>query len=261
MSRTVRIVLSAMLAAGGLGVVAHAQAPTIQVVPGQTPIWQYVSLNYIALSAYGVPALPLSNNSLYFVDIPPFEFGGEDFSEIAIASNGYVSVGPFGSGSEPNQDLPDPTPPNGVLAPFWTALDLDAGGAVYAAPVDLGPILYYVVDWEDVPDANNLTNLNSFEVWLELASGTTNVEGITYGYGHVDAPADGMATIGAENIYGNVGDDYYYNGTGTLPADQAGLAVITSGSPNLPEPSTFVLMGTGLAAVGFAGRRRKVSKL
>ncbi|MBA2579172.1 MAG: S8 family serine peptidase, partial [Euzebyaceae bacterium] len=64
-----------------------------------------------------------------FEGVPEFLYGGETYDTIGITSNGYAVVGGGTSQDvefEP-QDLPDPTPPNNVLAPFWT--DLNGTGA------------------------------------------------------------------------------------------------------------------------------------
>ena len=58
------------------------------------------------------------------------QFGGKTYTRIGVDSNGYIdpggSAGATTSTSQP-QTLPDPAPPNNVLAPYWT--DLDGTGA------------------------------------------------------------------------------------------------------------------------------------
>ena len=41
-------------------------------------------------------------------------------------------------------------------------------------------------------------------------------------------------TVGAENLYGNRGANYYYNGTGTLPT--AVTELVVTGTPPVPSP-------------------------
>ena len=71
-----------------------------------------------------------------------------------------------------------------------------------------------MVDWEAarVYTATD-TQPNSFQVWIRVGT----EEDVTYTYGPVGAGDGGFLTVGAENLFGNRGQSYYYNGTGTAP--------------------------------------------
>ena len=74
------------------------------------------------------------------------------------------------------------------------------------------------------------SNLHSFQIWIGLASNTPSGQDITFTYGANTGNGDGgLATVGAENRFGNRGANYYYNGTGTLPTSTTELRV--TGTP------------------------------
>jgi hypothetical protein len=226
----------------------------IQIFPGQTPAGVEQGNNYLPLAQFTGP-LSIGADELLpqFLQFP-FLFEGTLHSEIGIASNGYITIGTSGNGSETNQHFPDPAVPNGVLAPFWADLDPTApGAAVYFVALTDGVNIWNVVDWENVPDARNHNFRNNFEIWL----GTANFEDVTFGYGNFAGTADGSGTVGAENISGTDGANYYYNGTGTLPKQGDGLRVVSSPVSVLPEPTSFTLMTTGLGIMAVAIRRRR----
>ncbi len=53
-----------------------------------------------------------------------------------------------------------------------------------------------------------------------------------------------LLTVGAENLFGNRGANYYYNGTGTLPVDGTQLQVTgTPGAPSAPHEVKYSAMG------------------
>ena len=55
-------------------------------------------------------------------DLPESTFAGNTYTSISI---GYIVAGGEDASTRPNQDMPDPTAPNNVIAAFWTDLDLD----------------------------------------------------------------------------------------------------------------------------------------
>jgi hypothetical protein len=99
--------------------------------------------------------------------------------------------------------------------------------------------------------------VNSFEAWIRIGG----VEDITFAYGSVTSGDLGFLTVGAKDKTGTVGDNYYYNGSGTLPAQGTQLAVTTTGCPvqAVPEPTTILLLSSGLLGPAGYGRK-KLSK-
>ncbi len=260
MSRTIRgLVALGALALGAAGKMEAQAAFTI--TPGASPAgaapFGYVPLSAVSLG-YLLPGF--GDNTLQTALLPfPFLWGGQTFQTIGISSNGYVTVGnPMGGDNEPNVSLPNPAAPNGILAPFWTDLDPSAGGNIYNGLLTDGVNFWDVVDWEGVPDASDHTKLNTFEVWMRMAFGGPPVDDVSFAYGDMGGPDNGNATIGVENVDGTVGTNLYYNGKGTLPVSGDAFVVSSFDNPNaVPEPSTWVLMATGLGAVGFVVRRRR----
>ncbi len=186
---------------------------------------------YLPLSAFGfAPVSGMGDESIVNYTVPTFKYGTEEYTDIGLTSNGYAVVG-GGDGEdvwfEP-QTLPDPVRPNNVLAPFWTDLDLSAGGALRVGILGDGVTSWLIADWEDVPTWDG-AHVNSFQIWIELGAN----EGISYTYGVIGGPDSIGLTVGAENRNGTSGAEY-----DAEPAADDELVVSTSG-PN-PGGSTVI---------------------
>ena len=182
--------------------------------------------------------------------MPAFTYGGQTYTEAGMVSDGYLVVG-GGTGADIqflNQNLPDPTRPNNVLAPFWTDLNPAFGGAMRATVLSSGANSWIVFDWQGVVNYSN-RQPNTFQVWLPFATNTGTVNGVPanqtfFAYGAITTGEGGALTIGAENVFGNRGQNFYYNGTGTLPAPNGGVYVNSAaGAPG--ETHTIAFSATG----------------
>jgi hypothetical protein len=222
---------------------------SVSIQPGTGPAG-----GYLPLTMFGMPAITgVGDNTSQTVSLIPFSYGGVMFGSIAISSNGYITMGDNAS-SAVNQDFPDPTPANGVLAPFWTNLDPTLGGEIRVGAVTDGVHTWDVIDWEAVRNHDD-TNTNSFEIWL-LTGGT---ESITFSYGLISAGDNDLLTVGAETLNaadGVLGAARYFNETGIAPVSRTELTVTTVGLPNVPEPGTAGMLGGGFLGLVFALRRR-----
>jgi hypothetical protein len=123
-----------------------------------------------------------------------------------------------------NQNLPNPTAPNNTLAAFWT--DLHPGVAAAAdgirvAVLSSGPLRWAVVDFQNVPNFTSASGVNSFQIWI----GLNGVQDISYTYGSTTSGEGNALTVGAENLFGNSGQNDYFNGTGTLPTPTTEIVV------------------------------------
>jgi hypothetical protein len=199
----------------------------VTIAPGPSPAG-----GYLPLSAFGVtPLAGVSDDSLTDVDTPPFTFAGEVYSHVRFASNGYVIIGSSndpGDNTTVNQSFPDPTTPNNVLAPFWTDLNPESGGNLYVGVLTDGSDNWIVLDWESVSEFNTL-NQNTFEIWIGVNGDANPGEDISYAYSTMQGSGNGgFLTVGAENKSGTHGQNYYFNGAGTLPANGTQLRVSTT---------------------------------
>ncbi len=185
---------------------------------------------YFSLAGLGVPPDDLPSNcddGAFIYNIPPFTYSGASYSSVIWSVNGTLEAG-TASGlatSYLNQEFPDPTSPNNLLAPFWRDLNLCDGGNWYVAVLNFGPPgVWTVFEWEDVPHFGS-SDAVSMQVWLGI-DGTPAEGDIHFTYGRLDNTGAG-ATVGAENASGTIGDSYFYNGAGTAPEVGVDLLVET----------------------------------
>jgi subtilisin family serine protease len=222
------------------GTLYGAAFPEVTVGVGTAPY------GYLPLAWIGAPPnVTHSDESCANFFVPPFVYAGETYGAIGMVSNGYAVVGGC-TGSQDidfiNQVLPDPAPPNNVLAPFWTDLNPSAGGNYYAYTVGDGVNNWLVLEWEDAPNWGD-GELNSFQIWI----GLDGYEEINFTYGTTLSDGDGgWLTVGAENAYGNSGANYYVDGDGTLPAYGTDVGVTSvPGEPGETHTITYTATGEG----------------
>jgi hypothetical protein len=157
----------------------------------------------------------------------PFRYYGQNFSTIAVCSNGYVSMGASTLKPFHNQALPSASSPNAMLAVFWDDLVQLSTNKVYYRYDAAGG--RYIVQWSRMRNDN---------------SGQQNCEVILYDPAvHPTATGDGLivmqyalvanndtdrayCTTGIQNLDGTGGITYtYYNryasGARTLAAGRA----------------------------------------
>ncbi len=109
-----------------------------------------------------------------------------------------------------------------MVAPYWTDLDPGAAGAVRLNILSDGAGDWIVVEYDAVKEYSSAAT-TSFQVWLGL---TTNPlpDDVSITYGPITGNGDGgFLTVGAENRFGNRGQNVYFDGAGALPS--ADLAV------------------------------------
>ncbi len=200
---------------GGIGVAA-SPAP-----------FGFFPLASLGISPFGCPSN--CDDGSVTLNVPSFDYNGETYSQVIWSVNGTLEVG-SASGqatSFANQNLPNPTPPNNILAPFWTDLNMGVdgdGSEWYVAVLTAGPRQFTVYEWNNIPlfgTSTAQTNY-SFQIWVE--NGTDN---IWFVYGGLNGPVS-VATVGAENFDGTVGSSYYFEGIGTEPAVGTDLQVVAT---------------------------------
>ena len=186
--------------------------------------------NYVPLSLFGPPvSLPTNcDDGASIFNVPSFTYNGSSYSQVIWSVNGTLEAG-TASGlatSFDNQEFPDATPPNNLLAPYWRDLNACAGGEWYVAVLSSGPFTWTVFEWTDVPHFGS-TDAATFQVWLLADGSPTGVlPQAHFTYGRLDN-TDVNLTVGAENADGTNGSNYFYNGNGTAPAIGTDLHVNT----------------------------------
>ncbi|MBD0324982.1 MAG: DUF4394 domain-containing protein, partial [Pyrinomonadaceae bacterium] len=208
-----------------------ACSPEVSIGPGTSPA------GYLPLSLFGIPPIAgVTDDSVTNFNVPAFSYAGQTWTTIGISSNGYAIVGGSTAPEDNtflNQFFPNPTRPNNVLAPFWTDLNPAAGGALRIGLLTDGSSTWIVLDWEAVRYFSTPDTVN-FQIWIGILGDPTPVEDITYPYGPISGAGNGNAlTVGAENQFGDRGDNEYFSffgggSTGTLPANGTQLRVTTS---------------------------------
>ncbi len=209
-------------------------------------VWREKNLGGYQPMAGEVPPADLTGLSL---DNGCFSLGGMDFyyldthyTDILVSMNGVVRAGiptsplcPTGTPTKfPNNDAGDMQ--ENLLAPFWADLDL-TGGNMYLVLTILNGKPHTVIEWENI--RLKATNQRfSFQIWFE--DGTDNIWfAYPAGFNNMIGTASPTASIGAENLAGNEGVQYYfYSGSGTK------TGVVPDGSKDVwvgLEPTTATL--------------------
>ena len=90
---------------------------------------------YLDLATLGATPEVVGDEDALNVTLPtPFKYAGDQWDTIGLTSDGYAVVG--GATSQDiqfvPQTLPDPVPPNNVLAPYWTDTTGDDAPGIYA---------------------------------------------------------------------------------------------------------------------------------
>ncbi len=232
-------VAGASLAAGVLrfeGLLAGG-VPALRLA-GEPPLY-----GYVPLADFGVKPAPCPENC----DDGGFVVSGLDFvyqdihyDQAIWSVNGTLELGTSSAmaASGANTPLPDPAMPNNLLAPWWTDLDLSAGGQWYVGRLADGARVYDVFEWRDVPRYKDRDSTATFQIWLERG---TNLGWFTYG-GLTGDVADG--TTGVEDAVGRVGQSYYHGEgqTGAVPGGDLHLDQ-NSGAPGQTHTIAFTAQG------------------
>lgn len=206
---------------------------TPTIAPGASP----AGGELLPLDEFGIPAELVGDEEIFNYDVPAFSFAGEEWSTLGVTSNGYIVVG--GGGSEDvsfePQDLPDPIPPNNLLAPYWTDLDgTGAPGIRVALLEDDAANAWMVVEWD--VKIYGTADPAHFQTWI----GLNGEEDITYTYDPANLtapPVESGLTVGAENLSGTGGDEI--DGPPTGEYQVASVGAVAGGS----QSYTLIIRG------------------
>lgn len=145
-----------------------------------------------------------------------FSYLGQDYTHLTVSDNGFIAPGSQNtSGAWNNQSLPSNVAPNNVLAPYWTDFNLNNGtdsdtgaGSIMYSRFNVGANVL-VIQWDQVAVYGaDPAQTYTFQVWI-----LENTDTIWFTYGNLAATPSSL-TIGAENLTGDTGVNYHYNGTG-----------------------------------------------
>ncbi|MCW8091200.1 S8 family serine peptidase [Alteromonas sp. ASW11-130] len=195
---------------------------------------------YVPLSLFTAPLAKTCNGDCddggFLFNVPAYTFNGETYTQTLFSVNGTLEAGSDSGvfSSFNNQDFPDPSSPNNILAPFWRDLNLNDGGNMYVTVLNAGASQWTVYEWEAVPHFGNTSRTVTMQVWI--GNNGTPVEGdIHFVYGDMSTGTAHGGTVGAENASGTAGMSYFYNGSGTAPVagDELRVSTLDGGSATL----------------------------
>lgn len=148
----------------------------------------------------------------------PFDMGmtwthyGSEYTQIYIASNGYIGFNETSMGSLSGQDMPSTVAPNGVIAGFWDDLNPGAGGTVsYSVENDM-----FIVQYDNVPEFGGNGTV-TYQIILDA-----NEEAVRVNYQNLTVNMDWF-TIGQENESGTQGFSASYLGDGWMPTANSSI--------------------------------------
>ena len=227
------------LATAGPVLLAGKHDATPSIAPGVSPA------GYLPLDRFGVTPIPVGDEQSLNFNVDDFVFGGQTFNRIGVTSNGYLVLGGTTSSQQIDflpQTLPDPAPPNGVLAPYWTDLngvdgDGNAAPGVFAGSLTDGTNSWTVIEWRLY--VWGTSDLRVMQVWI----GSNGVEDVSFTFDPAttigqDTPPGYGLTVGAENISGTGGgqivgpplEDYVITTTPGQPGESLSYSLQVRGT-------------------------------
>jgi uncharacterized repeat protein (TIGR01451 family) len=174
------------------------------------------------------------------------EFFGAPISINPIfTDDGYAILYTPNTRSTTNQDIPDPTLPNGIISALWndmvivydaaTNKGVTAGGAA-------GPTGFFMIEFDDIQPASDATSSIDFEIMaLHTADPGRNGPDIMVAYDNVTGTYDwSQNTIGLENYAGTEAAKFNYNSI----APTNDLIVCFDWAPILGEAKVITFQAT-----------------
>lgn len=163
-----------------------------------------------------------------------FSFYGNDFSSICVCTNGWASFSDSTSTEYGNVGIPDPEPPNNLLAVFYDDMNFEHGGTAYFYTNNSDSA---IITWQDVPDWRQ-EGIFTYQIILVAPMS------VTYQYEEMGPGRLNECSIGIENGDGSIGlevvrnNDYMHDF----------MALDFDWEP-LPVPLTWVSIDSGVGTV------------
>jgi hypothetical protein len=208
---------------------------------GQTPIYQWVEID--PLLGGQAELFPVMDDGSRTVNLPfSFRFYGQEYDQITLCSNGWLSFGATGMFDFYNQYIPAALGPDAMVAGYWddlkgmkTGVDNEGNGIFNDMRV-----LYwhdaannrYIVQWNDAYNQYNIdlmqnASLEKFQIILYPQAGRDG--DIVVQYHTVDNPGTttNYCTVGIENHTQTIGLEYTHGNMYPVTATtlQSGLAI------------------------------------
>jgi len=124
-----------------------------------------------------------------------FEYYSNTFDSINVCTNGWASFTDYYTVEYGNMGIPDPEPPNNMLAAFYDDLNLENGGNIYFYSNSSDTA---IVTWQEVPDWRE-EGIFTFQIIL-AAPNSIKYQYLSMGPGRLDE-----CSIGIEDETGTVG--------------------------------------------------------
>ena len=181
----------------------------------QAPVYSWYAID-TTQTAHPGTSLNFGDDQTQTVNLPfTFKYYGVNYTQVSICSNGWLALGSETSTNWTNTGIPNTSAPNKAVYGLWD--DLNPG---YTGQP--GDVYYYndatnhrfVVEWFRVPHYGNQSTMETFEIILYDPAYYPTPTGdgeIIAQYSNAMQETDN--TIGIENGAGNVGIQYYYDGT------------------------------------------------
>ena len=172
-------------------------------------------------------------NSTKHVDLPfTFTFYGEDYNEISVNANGWISFGNTNMESFRNYPMPGAGGPSPMVAAFWDDLKTVGNSGVYTFSEDN----YFIIEWSEMKTYDQNSD-ETFQIILYDAVTPTGDDEIKIQYKEFNNTSafnynhPVYSTVGIENHLGNIGLEYTYNNqypTAAMPLfDQSAIFITT----------------------------------
>ncbi len=163
---------------------------------------------WIEIEDVGTP-LNLGDDDITTVTLPStFRFYGQDYNELTISSNGWVSFLNQSNSYFPNDPIPNTDQPNAIIAGVWDDLNPNSGGQIYTYFDSTNG--YFIVEYKGVPHYASTDQENFEIVLLPTTAGSDGNNEILINY--LTPPSQADITVGIENESGTVGLQYLYDG-------------------------------------------------
>lgn len=152
---------------------------------------------------------------MFVNDIPlgfDFEFYGSVYQKINIHSNGFLTFDkniPFANMYN-NTNIPNPSLPNSLIAPFWDDLDATDATIMYFTNICAGGKSFHT-RWKNIPFFNDVTASLTFDAIIYEKTGIIRFSYQQLQNGTGNYARGSSATVGVENQTGTKAVKFSYN--------------------------------------------------